>query len=171
MKKISLLLFVIVSTLACNNNLANYNKTCVDTIINNNFVYNMFQKNDVIYIDEIKNRIKISYKIINKGKSDFPLKDEDSIISYVAANSELWFIKTPKHNIYSSFIYAKIKDKGIILDENIEIGMKKDIFLKIFNKKNSNCDSIMINNDEFSNTNYFIFKDDKLNEIIWQINM
>jgi len=61
---------------------------------------------------------------------------------------------------------AEINNDRVLLNRKISIGMKRDAFLTLLNAKNIKCDTIAVKDEELTFESIYIFKKDKLKQII-----
>jgi hypothetical protein len=181
--KLYIFLFISVILLACSRNnsgnrtnssektysekLSYKGKNCKTKIVDNDFVYKPFGED--ITIKKIKLLLKTDYNLKIEAQTDsYDSKKIDSIFIFKSNKSKLIFKKVQGDKDLSAFESGYIKDLVITFNRGIHIGMNKVDFLKKFmNKNGATCDSIKVDSEDQTFNNWFIFRDDTLNTIIW----
>ena len=137
----------------------------IDTIFTN-FYKNKIETNidkslkgERIYIEFSKYYLSDKKDLLTKKENVFgfnTFNGKSGTLEYAELNYPTKYYKNVKRN------WFKIKKDSFLID----IGMDKAQFAKIFDKDvKSLCDTISVADD--SNTSYYIFKDSKLNKVIF----
>lgn len=61
---------------------------------------------------------------------------------------------------------VEINNNRVLLNKKISIGMKRDVFLKLLNTKNVKCDTITVKDEELTFESIYVFKGDKLKQVL-----